>query len=277
MLKRNQTSQSLLLNSLRGDQILPANQKRLSLDAVATLCDFKLDEEGSTRRTLGLMPMPQSRFGHEVTETDTLRLQMLLLSIESKNTSCCLRVFSESTKSRSAMLVYRGRLIGCVYGKRGEDQLFGKQAFNRIMDDLVSQGNLLDAYKLTDEVVLATAALFHGGLNQVFNGAPASEIYPKCAKMVANNKRTGCIVCKDSGEGAISITYLFEGTIIAVYSFKEGWQTATQTAALNTIDQVGGAELWLAVLPVETTAAESLTESLTGLDFTPSLNTAQQN
>ncbi|HEY9759659.1 MAG TPA: hypothetical protein V6C97_31155 [Oculatellaceae cyanobacterium] len=269
MLKRNQTSQSLLLNSLRGQQILPLNQKRLSPDAAATLCDIKLDDEGSTRRTLGLLPMPQSRYGHEITETDTLRLQMLLLSIESKKISCCLRVFSESTKSRSAVLIYRGRLIGCVYGKRGEEQHFGKQAFNKIMDDLVSQGNLLDTYKLTDELALAAAALFHGGLNQVFNGAPASEIYPKCARMVANNKRTGCIVCKDNGEGAISITYLFEGAIVGVYSFSEGWQTPTQTAALNTIDRVGGAELWLAVLPIETESAESLTESLTGLDFMP--------
>jgi hypothetical protein len=52
-----------------------------------------------------------------------------------------------------------------------------------------------------------------------------------------------------------------------VYSFAEGWLTSTQTAALNTIESVLEAEVWIAVLPVASEAAEGLTESLTGLDF----------
>ena len=268
MLRR--TTQSLLINSLRPEPLLPLQQKRLSPDAVAELCDLKLDDEGSNRRALGLLPMPANRQDHEITDTDSLRLQNYLLSIESRKISCCIRVFSESKKSRSALLIYRGRLIGCIYGSRGmEGPLFWKPAFEKIMDDLLAPGNLVDSYRLSDEMVLASASLFHGGLNAVFNGVPALQIYPKCANMTMTNKRTGAIVCKGNGDSAACVTYFYQGRIIGVYSFVDGWLTNTLTAALNCIEQVADAELWLSVLPVEVDRAESLTESLTGLDFTP--------
>ncbi len=268
MLRR--TTQSLLIGSLKVEPLLPATQKRLSPDSVADLCDLKLDEDGSNRRALGLLPLPASRHDHEITDTDSLRLQNFLLSIESRKISCCIRVFSDNKKTRSALLIYRGRLIGCIYGARGLEQpLFWKPAFEKIMDELLTPGNLVDVYRLTDEMVLASASLFHGGLNAVFNGAPAVQIFPKCAGMTMTNKRTGTIVCKGVGDSAVCVTYFFQGRIIGVYAFAEGWLTQTLTAALNCIELVPEAELWLSVLPVEPEHAETLTESLTGLDFTP--------
>lgn len=273
MLRRNITTQSLLMNSLRGsaglgELILPLSQKRMSIDTVADPCDLSLDLDKANRRTIGLLPMPANRQEHELAETDTLRLQNLLLSIESRQISCCIRVFSETKKSRSALLIYRGRLIGSIFGSKGlHNQLAGKEAFSRIMAELVTPGNVIDCYRLSDEMVLASASMFHGGLNTTSSNSSAMEVYPTCANRMITNKRTGCIVVKGGSEFAVCITYFFEGRIIGVYSFAEGWLTPTQTAALNTIESVLDAEVWIAVLPVAAEAAEGLTESLTGLDF----------
>jgi hypothetical protein len=272
MLKPNTALQTQLFNRLREsantERLLPHQQRRLSTSAWASMCDLNLDEDGCNRRMIGLLPLPATRQEHEITETDSLRLNQLLLSIEARRQSCCIRVFSNSRKSRSAILIYRGRLIGCVFGRRGlPRQVFGKQAFEQTMDDLVSPSNIIDAYPLSDEIVLASASIFHGGFNEVFDGAPAVQIYPSCARMMINNRRTGCILLNTHDESAVCITYIFEGQIVGVYSFSEGWLTKTQTAVLNCIETTSDAGILISILPVECEFAKTLTESLTGLDL----------
>lgn len=249
------------------ERLVPMQQRRLYSQAIAALCDLELDKDGCNRRTIGLLPLPQNRQEHEIVESGGVRLQQLLLSIEARKISCCIRVFSDNSKSRSAILVYRGRLIGCVFGHRGlARQLYGKQAFERIMTDMLLPHNIIDAYPLSDEMVLATASLFHGGLNDVFGGAAALKIYPNCARMMIANKRTGCMVVNAGGDAAVCVTYMFEGKIIGVYSFSQGWLTKTQAAALDCIECNTCTGMAMSMLPVEADSAELLTESLTGLD-----------
>ena len=275
MLKPN-NGQTTLMSRLRdnvglGDRILPAARRRLATGSVASLCNLDLDGEGCNRRAIGLLPMPKSRQEHEVAETDSLQLKKLLLSVEARAVSCCIRVFSDCRKSRSALLVYRGRLIGCLYGSKDlHDQDLGKAAFAETLDDMLMPGNFIDTYMLSDEIVLAGASLFHGGLNTVNSGASASSVYPNCARMFIKNARTGCIVVKGrDNDKAICTTYIYEGKIVGVYAFSTGWLTPTQTAALDCIDNVQDTEVCMSVLSVETDAVHSLTESLTGLDLGP--------
>jgi hypothetical protein len=275
MLKPN-NGPTTLMSRLRdnvglGERILPAGRRKLATGSVASLCNLELDKEGCNRRAIGLLPMPRTRQEHEVTETDSLQLKKLLLSVEARAVSCCIRVFSDCKKSRSALLVYKGRLIGCLYGsKESHDQDLGKRAFSETLDDMLMPGNFIDTYMLSDEIVLAGASLFHGGLNTVNSGASAASVYPNCARMFIKNARTGCIVVKGrNNDRAICTTYIYEGKIVGVYAFSTGWLTPTQTAALDCIDAMQDSEVCMSVLPVETEAAEALTESLTGLDFAP--------
>ncbi len=282
MLKQNTALQLHLLNRLRenvcGEKLLPMQQRRLFNGAIATLCDLELDADGCNRRTIGLLPLPAMRQDHEIVDTDNLKLKQLLLSIEARGISCCIRVFSNTRKSRSALLIFRGRLIGSVYGCRDlSAQVYGKQAFDNIMSDILAPHNVIDAYPLTDELVLAAASLFHGGLNDVFDGSSALHIYPNCARMMLNNRRTGCIVASRDDDSAVCVTYIYEGKIVGVYSFADGWLTKTQAAALDCIENRSGVTLSLSVLPVECEFAGALTESLTGLDMEPTKVQAANN
>jgi hypothetical protein len=272
MLKQNTALQPYLGHRLRenvcAERLLPLQQRRLFSNAIASLCDLELDADGCNRRTIGLLPLPSMRQEHEIVETDSLKLKQQLLSLEARSISCCIRVFSNNAKSRSALLIYRGRLIGCVFGRRDlSAQVYGKPAFENIMDDLLAPSNVIDAYPLSDELVLASASLFHGGLNELFDGAHALQIYPNCARMMLNNRRTGCIVINSDDDSTVCITYIFEGRIVGVYSFSQGWLTKTVAAALDCIESRVNVSIALSVLPVETEFAGALTESLTGLNL----------
>ena len=79
-----------------------------------------------------------------------------------------------------------------------------------------------------------------------------------------SNKRTGCVVIT-SAESAICLTYIFEGRIVGVYSFAEGWLTKTEAAVLDCLDYMADTNVILTILPVETDNATTLTESLSDL------------
>jgi hypothetical protein len=271
-IRTTKNNKSPLMDRLRttgtGERVLPLTQKQLSPSAAADLRDLDAYGTESNRRALAWLPVPPSKQDHEVAETDSLRLQSLLLSIESRALSCCIRVFSPTSKSRSALLIYKGRIIGTVFGSRDEpDQIFGRPAFDRAMADLLAPGNVLDAYRLSNELVLASASLFHDGLSAALERDSAIETYSCTADAMIANKSTGCIACMASSESLVSVTYFFEGKIIGVYSVAEGWLTQTQTAALNSIEAVADVEICHSVLRVGQAAADCLTESLTGLDF----------
>ena len=211
--------------------------------------------------------MPTSVKNHEVASTDTVVLRKLLLSIESRGMSCCIRIFSEKNKSRSALLIYKGRLIGCTFGaKNAVGEVTQKESFEKITKELLASENIIDCHPLTDAMVLASASMFHGGLKSVSHGVDPLQAFQNCANVMLSKKQIGMIAVKGSDQSYVCTTYFCEGKIIGVYSFAEGWLTNTQTAALNIIETLPDCEILLSVLPADSEKAPTLTQSLTGLD-----------
>jgi len=189
------------------------------------LCDIGVQTaEGINRRATGLMPMPMSKENHEILVSGSIKYTNLLLSIESRQSSCCLRIVSSSRKTRSAILIYRGRVIGCIYGQKGRDfQLFGLEAYQQAVIDLAQPRTLIDAYVLNEELVLAAAALFQGTTTVVQANLPAEKIYRDSVNDLLAKRAVGCVVINNAEGLAKCVTYLFAGKIVGVYSFAKGW------------------------------------------------------
>ena len=118
---------------------------------------------GASRRAVSLMPGPSTKNTQDIALNDQSKFRQLLLSVEGNQSSCCIKVTSPRNKSRAALLVFRGRAIGCIYGnKRLERQLFGQEAYGCILADIAHQNNTIDAYLLSEDLVLAAASLFNG-------------------------------------------------------------------------------------------------------------------
>src|SRR5580693_1581666 len=132
----------------------------------------KADEQlrkykGTNRRAISLMPGPALRDTQDIPVSDQTKFRQMLLSIEANQSSCCIKITSPKHKSRGAVLVFRGRVVGCMYGnKRLERQLFGQEAYSCVLADISHQSNVIDAYLLSEDLVLAAASLFNG---EIFN------------------------------------------------------------------------------------------------------------
>ena len=198
----------------------------------------------ANRRAIGLLPAPVTEESHQVFDSHDLKYHQLLISIEAKQFTCCLRLVSPRRKSRAALLIFRGRVLGCVYGNKTIGcQLFGKEAHQYALADLAEPDNILDAYMLSDELVLASASLFHG---YVLNASPdtrAQQLFNIAVDGLKSSRSPGCVVISTDDNMAACMVYFFGGQIIGVYSFREGWVEPSYAGAQRYLVAVPNAKI----------------------------------
>lgn len=194
----------------------------------------KSDEnyKGINRRAVSLMPGPNESNDQDIPVNDQTKFRQLLLSIEANKSSCCIKVICPKNKSRAAVLIFRGRAIGCIYGnKRLDRQLFGQEAYACILADVNHQNNTIDAYLLSEELVLAAASLFNGEVYSPKTEQTAEEVFESAHRGLVHASMPGCIVIKQIDGLPVALVYVFGGKIVGVYSHKEGWVTSTYEKA----------------------------------------------
>jgi hypothetical protein len=225
------------------------------------------NRQGASRRATSMIPLAASGTTHEIAQTGSVRFHQLLVSLEGNQRTGCLRIISPRNKSRSAILMYRGRVVGCLYGCRKLDyQCLQQDAHKFALADLAMPGNILDAYELPEELVLAAASLFNGDILQLDTSLHSSASFEQALSAITESRLPGCIVV-NVGEEMLCMVYVFNGSIIGVFSARDGWVKATYENALGYINKVKhGAKVVASYLPVrDREHAATLGFSLTGL------------
>lgn len=235
-------------------------------ETIAKLVSTENDGRGANRRAINLVPLPTVRESHEIAQSHRVRYHQLLVSLEAKQSTCCIRVISESSKSRAAILVFRGRVLGCLYGSKFEnEQVFGEEAHRRAMSELAKPSNIIDTYLLSEELVLAGGALFHGHPVD-HSGGSSEQIFESVVTNLMHSNVPGCVVINSFNNEALCMVYIFRGQIIGVYSFNEGWVQSTYEKALEYVLSQPDTQVMASALAARNIKeVESMTFSLTGL------------
>lgn len=188
--------------------------------------------DGLNRRAMGLIPQAISSNSRKVTEASQLRYHQMLYSLANKQNTCCIKVICPKEKARAAMLVFRGKVLGCVFGRKGSDkQLFGREAFSELCSILTSVDTIIDTYIMPEAVALASGSLFHGSVFNQEMGVDALSAFQMASSHLTETEMPGCIVVKNSNHQIGGFIYYFGGTIAGVFSFKDGWMKATYESA----------------------------------------------
>ncbi len=204
---------------------------------------------GVSRRATNLLPAP-------VTTSDVLLkgasingYSNLLLSLEANQKSGCLIIQSEKNKSRSGILIFRGRILGCMYGQKElKNYLFDAYAYEQALKDLQGLRKTVDVYGLKDEIVVASAALFHGPAFEEPGMSPRSFVEEVMGQLVESNV-PGCIVLTDKSDQSTFMVYVFAGQIVGIHSSKKGWLQADLAAVYKYISKFPNQRVQACVLP----------------------------
>lgn len=235
------------------------------VSAVRDISAIHVSQNGSNRRVTGLMPVATGQ--HEITHTGTLKFHQLLVSLEGNKRTGCLRIVSPSRRSRSAILIYRGRVVGCLYGSRKFDNHFLQHdAHRRALADLATPGNVLDAYELPEELVLAACSMFNGQVLKIDMQQESTDMMDQALRTIAETRLPGCVVVNTIDDEMVCMVYVFDGKIIGVFSSQDGWVKPSYDAAMKYTRCKRPTKVVASCLPTaDREQAETLGFSLTGL------------
>ena len=206
---------------------------------------------GANRRAINLIPLPLTAEGHELANTKTVKYHHLLVTIEGNQRTCCLKIISPKKKARAALLIFRGRVVGCLYGKRAMDfHYFNKDAHQRALTDLATPGNVLDAYQLPEDLVLAAAALFHGQVLDFSRLHQPKQILDAAIQQITAFGLPGCVVVSTPSSEMVCMVYIAGGRILGVYSSVDGWVEPTHQAAARYLNSLSDAQVVGSILAI---------------------------
>lgn len=223
---------------------------------------------GASRRAISLMPAPQSSGSNVLTDNKGLDWNRLSLAIEASQKSGCLLIESEKNKSRSAMLIFRGRILSCMYGNKGLGKyLFGDQAFESAVQDLKNVSKKVQAYALPDHLVMSAAALFHGAILPIDEAFNVKQAVDSALAQLVESNLPGCIVITGQKDSSVCIVYVFARKIVGLHCSKRGWLEATQKEIYRYLSRHKDVVVQASMLPCQN-VVEVLrhTFSPTGLD-----------
>lgn len=212
-------------------------EKLTAREEIEKIAERDATSRGSNRRAVGLVPFPAPGAQREIVEAKKLRYQQFLISVEGKQSTCCLKLVSPTKKSRAALLCFRGRALGLVYGQKGLGmQLLGEDAFPAFLDDLSMPDSVVDTYILPESLALAASSLFHGDVyNQSASSNPMDTLHFVHHNLFMS-RMPGCIVLKRLGtDEVVAFIYMFDGQVVGVFTFANGWLRPTFEQAMELV------------------------------------------
>lgn len=177
---------------------------------------------GPNRRLSSLVPPSMGDDSESKMQARHLMVREFMLSLAAFERTCCIHVSSQWRRSRAAMLVFRGRILGCIYTRKDLDApVFGEEGFTMALAELGEVDSQIEAYEVDEDIALASAALFSVRTlaeEDVDAGTPIDE-YKKFLDVDAS----GCIFLNDSDNQVVCRIYVLAGMIVGIYSHTQGW------------------------------------------------------
>lgn len=197
----------------------------------------------SSRRVVDMIPGAR-----DALVLDSAKYKQLMLSVEGKQETCCVKIACQSRKFRSAILTFRGRVLGCVFGsKRTSEQLFGKQAYDQMLAEMAPDSTI-EASPLDESLVLAAGSLFHSQPVNPPPNHPVLSTFNSTYNQLVQSSKPGSIVIIDEARFPVVTVYLFNGQVVGVFSHSTGWLSSSYEAALQCLRRVENATIFASQL-----------------------------
>lgn len=190
-------------------------------------------------------------------------------SLAANRSTCCIRISSSKLKSRATIIIFRGRVLSCVYGKRGAQQYkFGRSAFVAAQIDLLQQQAEFSLHALTEESALASAAYFEGHQQDQPQNSPVQDFFRRASGEINARKAPGCFVVRDNENNATAVIYFHGGKIVGIFSYEKGWlkDNKLDTAIKTVSDKRSATTAAYMLNALSLHQIYDLTFSLTGVD-----------
>jgi hypothetical protein len=139
----------------------------------------------------------------------------------------CIKTSSANLSSNSAMLLYKGRAVGCIHCKSNSEAKSTEAALNAMLADLDAPDTVVTIYDLPDEITIAMSALFLGYPVERHDDYSAKEYLDYICSWLKQKNGTATLAISDSQNSNTCLCFIYEGNVVGAFdvkrqSFQEG-------------------------------------------------------
>lgn len=191
--------------------------------------------------------------GAELNGPDDLQRWIRMMEAGAR-TGCC-KFSCDQTRSRGAILLHRGKCVGCIYSNQQQkDSLPTNEAVALLLNDCKSTGTQATVCDWPEEVVLSMAALFLGTPMEPSIDGGARLYMDQTMNLLAAEKSTGCLTFKLAMTGAILFAFVFQGEFVGSFYVEIQQFSRNKSFVYNLITQDPHASVSASVLPARATS-----------------------
>lgn len=115
------------------------------------------------RRAIDIVMPPLSSSSVSPLRSGDYDIGKLITDLEEGQLTGCVKMICDERLSRGALLLYRGRAVGCIYGKKPMVEPYPiESAIQMLLLDSFLPETKLTVYDLPDEIILSMSAMFLG-------------------------------------------------------------------------------------------------------------------
>ncbi len=182
-------------------------------------------------------------------------LKWIMTDLDGGLRTGCVKASSPSKGSRSAMLVYRGRTVACMYSSKSlPDTRPTEESTQSMFADLEAPDTFVQIYDLPENVVLAMSALFRGYPVPRTDNYDARGYWDYICGWLENQNSTACLIVTSTAISPASdaftcLGYVYKGQFCGAFYVQEQQFTTDKNFVYELLKRSPGAHIEVSVLP----------------------------
>lgn len=183
-------------------------------------------------------------------------LEWLITDLEGGMRTGCVKASSEDRLSRAAMLLYRGRAVGCIYGcKSMPDTLPTEQSLQTMLTDLSLPETKVMIYDLPENVTLAMSALFLGYPVTRSDDYDARSYMDYICSWFESKGQTACLAISLKQTMATCLVFIYKGQFCGAFYVEDQKFTQDKQFVYELLRNDPSSSVEASILPPEMTSS----------------------
>jgi len=179
-------------------------------------------------------------------------VEWLITQLEGGMFTGCVKAACESRLSRAAMLLYKGRAVGCIYGCKADPTTKPtEESLQAMLSDLESPDTVVSQYDLPEEITLAMSSLFLGYPVERHDDYSAKEYLDYICNWLGQKNGTATLAISLTQDRGTCLGYIYKGQFSGAFYVEDQTYRADRAFVDEMLENDPQAALEVSILPPE--------------------------
>ncbi len=179
-------------------------------------------------------------------------VEWLITQLEGGMHTGCVKASCESKLSRAAMLLYKGRAVGCIYGSKADPTTKPtEESLQAMLSDLEASDTVVTLYDLPEEITLAMSSLFLGYPVERHDDYSAKEYLDYICSWLGQKNGTATLAISLTEDRGTCLGYIYKGTFGGAFYVEDQKFRADRAFVDEMLTNDPRAALEVSILPPE--------------------------